>query len=416
VNDLEAAAEKAELTGQIRSFMTWLGKGRKLTQTGRIGLADARHLVELLTTGDTIDPEIGNRTVKTTSSEQLPYLTRVVAWMKAARLIRVTGGRLVPVKKNAGLADRPLDLVLALLEAYPRLGKSLFPTNAWRPSLVGDEFTFIGPQILTRLLTHQGPCPLGDLKQAASDTIAGMYMLHGLNELQMKLLQRTTETDVAIAIAALGVLGVVVVDEADDTARLTGLGGFAIRRLRGMAEPGDPVLQVRITLRYVDNPPVWRQVLIPADYPLSRVHRVVQVAMGWEDCHMHAFRIGKTTYGPDPEDELGYADETKARLADVARVRTRIGYEYDFGDSWEHELVVEARTVAQAGQTYPVCIAGKGACPPEDCGGTYGFAELKEVLAGPDSEERDEMLEWVDEDFDPAHFDLAATNAAVAAV
>ena len=416
MNDLEAAAEKAELTGQIRSFMTWLGKGRKLTQTGRIGLADARHLVELLTTGDTIDPEIGNRTVKTTSSEQLPYLTRVVAWMKAARLIRVTGGRLVPVKKNAGLADRPLDLVLALLEAYPRLGKSLFPRNAWRPSLVGDEFTFIGPQILTRLLTHQGPCPLGDLKQAASDTIAGMYMLHGLNELQMKMLQRTTETDVAIAIAALGVLGVVVVDEADDTAGLTGLGRFAIRRLRGMAEPGDPVLQVRITLRYVDNPPVWRQVLIPAAYPLSRVHRVVQVAMGWEDCHMHAFRIGKTTYGPDPEDEPGYADETKARLADVARVRTRIGYEYDFGDSWEHELVVEARTVAQAGQTYPVCIAGKGACPPEDCGGTYGFAELKEVLAGPDSEERDEMLEWVDEDFDPAHFDLAAANAAVAAV
>ena len=416
MNDLEAAAEKAELTGQIRSFMTWLGKGRKLTQTGRIGLADARHLVELLTTGDTIDPEIGNRTVKTTSSEQLPYLTRVVAWMKAARLIRVTGGRLVPVKKNAGLADRPLDLVLALLEAYPRLGKSLFPRNAWRPSLVGDEFTFIGPQILTRLLTHQGPCPLGDLKQAASDTIAGMYMLHGRNELQRKRLQRKTETDVAIAISALGVLGVVVVDEADDTAGLTGLGGFAIRRLRGMAEPGDPVLQVRITLRYVDNPPVWRQVLIPAAYPLSRVHRVVQVAMGWEDCHMHAFRIGKTTYGPDPEDEPGYADETKARLADVARVRTRIGYEYDFGDSWEHELVVEARTVAQAGQTYPACIAGKGACPPEDCGGTYGFAELKEVLAGPDSEERDEMLEWVDEDFDPAHFDLAAANAAVAAV
>jgi Plasmid pRiA4b ORF-3-like protein len=416
VNDLEAAAEKAELTGQIRSFMTWLGKGRKLTQTGRIGLADARHLVELLTTGDTIDPKIGDRTFKTMSSEQLPHLTRVVAWMKATRLIRVTGGRLVPVKKNAGLADRPLDLVLALLEAYPRLGKSLFPRNAWRQSLVGDEFTFIGPQILTRLLTHQGPCPLGDLKEVAFDTIAGMYMLHGLSELQMEMLQRTTETDVAIAIATLGVLGVVVVDEADDTARLTGLGRFAIRRLRGMAEPGDPVLQVRITLREVDNPPVWRQVLIPADYPLSRVHRVIQVAMGWEDCHMHAFQIGKTTYGPDPEDELGYADETKARLADVARVRTRIGYEYDFGDGWEHELVVEVRTVAEDGQAYPACIGGEGACPPEDCGGVYGFAELKEVLAGPDSEERDEMREWIGEDFDPAHFDLAAANAAVAAV
>ena len=416
MNDLEAAAENAELTGQIRSFMAWLGEGRTLTQTGRIGLADARHLVALLGTGDRIDPEIGNQIVKTKSSEQLPYLTRVVAWMRAARLIRVTGTRMAPVKKNAGLADRPLDLVLALLEAYPRLGKSLFPRNAWRQSLVGDEFTFIGPMILTRLLTCQDSCPLGDLKEAAFDMIAGMYMLHGLSDLQTEMLQRTTKADVTIAVAALSVLGVVLINKADDTAGLTGLGRFAIRRLRGMAEPGDPVLQVRITLRYVDNPPVWRQVLIPAAYPLSRVHRAVQAAMGWENCHMHAFQIGKTTYGPDPEDELGYADETKARLADVARVRTRIGYEYDFGDGWEHELVVEARTVAEADQTYPACIAGKGACPPEDCGGIYGFAELKEVLAGPDSEERDEMLEWVDDDFDPAHFDLAAANAAVAAV
>ena len=113
MNDFEAAADKAKLTGQIRSFMTWLGEGRKLTQTGRIGLADARHLVELLDTGDRIDPEIGDRIFKTRSSEQLPYLTRVEAWMKAARLIRVTGTRLVPVKKNAGLANRPLDLMLS---------------------------------------------------------------------------------------------------------------------------------------------------------------------------------------------------------------------------------------------------------------------------------------------------------------
>ena len=146
---------------------------------------------------------------------------------------------------------------------------------------------------------------------------------------------------------------------------------------------------------------MWRQVLIPAAYPLSRVHRVIQAAMGWEDCHLHAFQIGKTSYGPDPEGELGYADETKARLADVARVRTRIGYEYDFGDGWEHELVVEARAVAEAGQIYPACIAGEGACPPEDCGGAYGFEELKEILAGPPSAERDEMLEWAETTMTP---------------
>ena len=415
MNDLEAAAGKAELTGQIRSFMTWLGEGRKLTQADRVGLADARHLVELLGTGDKIDPEIGGRVYKTRSSEELPYLTRIVEWMKAARLVRVTGTRLVPVAKNAALADKPLDLVLAMLEAYPRLGKSLFPRNTWRQSLVGDEFTFIGPELLTTLLLSQGPCPMEDLKEVAFDMIAVRYLLDGLNEQQMDMLRRTIDVDVTIAMAALGVLGVVAVDQAIDTAELTDLGRSAIRRRRGMAEPGDPVLQVRITLRDVDDPPVWRQVLIPAAYPLSRVHRVIQAAMGWENCHMHAFQIGKTTYGPDTDGGLGYADETKARLADVARVRTRISYEYDFGDGWEHELVVEARAVAEAGQTYPACIAGEGACPPEDSGGAYGFEQLKEVLAGPPRTERDEMQEWAG-DYDPTHFDLATANAAAAAV
>jgi hypothetical protein len=416
VNDLEAAAEKAELTGQIRSFMVWLGEGRRLTQTGRIGLADARHLVDSLGTGDKIDPEIGGRVFKTKSSEDLPHLTRIVEWMKAARLVRVTSNRLVPVKTNATLPSRPLDLVLGLLRAYPRLGKQLFPRNTWRQSLVGDEFTAIGPQLLTRLLVSQRPCAMNDLKEGAFDEIAAGYRLDQLSQQQMEFLRGTIDVDVAIAFAALGVLGIVVVDQDNDTAGLTDLGRFAIRRLRGMAEPGDPVLQVRITLKYVDDPPVWRQVLIPAAYPLSRVHRVIQAAMGWEDCHLHAFQIGKTTYGPDPEGELGYADETTARLTEVARVRTRIGYEYDFGDGWEHEIVVEARAVAEADTIYPACIAGEGACPPEDSGGAGGFEELKELLAGPPSEERDEMLEWIDEGYDPARFDLAAANAAVAAV
>jgi Plasmid pRiA4b ORF-3-like protein len=416
VNDLEAAAGKAELIGQIRSFMTWLGEGRKLTQTGRIGLADARHLVEVLGTGDRIDPEIGGRVFKTTSSEQLPHLTRIVEWMKAARLVRVTGTRLVPVKKNAALTSRPLDLVLALLDAYPRLGKSLFPRNTWRQSLVGDEFAVIGPELLTTLLVNRDPCPMDDLKQVAFDEIAASYLLDRLSPQQMETLRRTIDVDVTIAIAALGILGVVVVDQDSDMAEFTALGRSAIRRQRGMAAAGDPVLQARITLRYVDDPPVWRQVIIPAAYPLSRVHLVIQAAMGWENYHLHAFQIGKTTYGPDPDGELGFADETKARLADVARVRTRIGYEYDFGDGWEHEIVVEARAVAEADQIYPACIAGEGACPPEDSGGPYGFEELKELLAGPPSAERDEMLEWAGDDYDPARFNLAAANAAVAAI
>jgi hypothetical protein len=423
VTELEAAAGKAKLTGQVRLFLDWLGEGRKLTQTGRIGLADARYLVEYLSTGDEMDPVIGDRVFKTVSSEELPYLTRIVEWAKAARLIRVTGTRLVPVRRNAALVGKPLDLVLAMLAAYPKLGKSLFPRNTWRSSLVGDEFTDIGQELLTALLTSRGPSPLAALSDTAYDAIEDRYVLSDLTGQQHDSLRRIIAVDVGIAMSALHVLGVVALDgEADDeqagkSAKLTDLGRYAIRRLRGMAQPGDPLLQVRITLKDVDSPPVWRRVLIPAAYSLDRVHAVIQAAMGWENYHMHAFRVGSAGYAaPDPDDELGYHDETKVRLADLATTAKRIDYEYDFGDSWEHELVIEARTVAEDDGGYPACTGGEGACPPEDCGGSYGFAEFKELLAGPPSAEREEMLEWAGADYDPARFDLAAANSAVTVI
>ncbi len=423
MTDLEADADKAELTGKIRLFLTWLGEGRKLTQTGRIGLADARYLVEFLGTGDQIDPEIGGRVFKTKSSEELAYLTKIAEWAKAARIVRVTGTKLVPVRKNAGLADKPLDLVLAMLAAYPKLGKSLFPRNTWRSSLVGDEFTDISGELLTALLANPGPCLLSALSDTAYGLIEARYVLSDLTERQHDTLRRMIAVDVTIAMSALHVLGIVVLDRgadhdrAEDSAELTALGRYAIRRLRGMAQAGEPVLQVRITLMEVDGPPVWRRVLIPAAYPLDRVHAVIQAAMGWQNCHMHAFRIGDVSYGPpDPYDELGFLDERKVRLGDLAATADRIEYEYDFGDGWEHELVIEARTTAQDGDIYPSCVTGEGACPPEDCGGVYGFADFKELLAGPPSTERDEMLEWAGGGYDPAHFILTAANTAVAAV
>lgn len=421
MTDLETAAEQALLTGQIRSFLGWLGEGRKLTQTGRIGLADARYLIEYLGTGDQIDPEIGGRVFKTKSSEELPRLTRIVEWAKASRLVRVTGTRLVPVKKNAALADRPLDLVLAMLAAYPKLGKPLFPRNTWRNSLVGDEFADISRVLLTILLGSPGPCPLATLSDAAYDVIEARYVLSGLTGQQHDSLRRTIAVDVAIAMSALHVLGVAVLDRgadhdpAEDSAELTALGRYAIRRLRGMAQAGDPLLQVRITLMDVDDPPVWRRVLIPAAYPLDRVHTVIQAAMGWQNYHMHAFRVGDVSYGrPDPDGELGFLDERKVQLGDLAA--DRIEYEYDFGDGWEHELVIEARVTAEDGAVYPACVAGEGACPPEDCGGSDGFEDLKELLTGPPSAERDEMLEWAGGDYDPARFNLTAANAAVAGI
>jgi hypothetical protein len=420
LDDLEAAAGQAVLIGQIRSFSAWVGTGRALTQTGRIGLADARHLVELLGTGDTIDPKIGDRVFKTKSSEDLGYLTRIVEWAKTARLVRVTGTRLIPVKKNAGLLDRPLDLVMAMFAAYPKLGKSLFPRSTYRRSLVGDEFSDISGALLTTMFTHPGACPLSLLRTVASDMIAERYVLDRLTEMQQDFLKGTIKTDVSISVAALAVLGVATVDDAADTVELTALGRFVVGRGRGMPMAGEPVLQIRITLIDVTDPPVWRRVLIPATYSLDRVHTVIQAAMGWQNYHMHAFRIGDLYYGPDPEGELGYLEEAKVRLADVAEVGDRIGYDYDFGDSWEHELFVEALTEAAAGQAYPACTGGEGACPPEDAGGSPGYQRLKEILADPSDEQYEESRTWAASqtcgEFDPAGFDLARTNARVSTV
>jgi hypothetical protein len=414
---LEAPAGKAELTGRVRAFLAWVGPGRKLTATGRIGLADARHLVELLGTGDVIDPEIGGRVFKTKSSEDLAHLNRIVEWAKAARLVRVTGTKLVAVKKNAVLAERPLDLVLALLEAYPRLGKPLFPRNTWRQSLVGDEFTDISQELMTTLLRAVGPCPLDELNGIAYDVIEARYVLTGLTELQHDSLRRTIATDVTIAMAALHVLGIVVLDREAGSAMLTDLGRYAIRRVRGMAQPGDPVLRLRVTLADVDGPLVWRQVVIPAGYTLDRVHGVIQAAMGWQNSHLHMFRIADLEYGPvHPEIELETLDEKQFRIGDLMKTGDLASYEYDFGDGWEHELAVEASAAADTVTVYPACTGGGGACPPEDCGGPGGFADLKELLAGPPSPEREEMRVWAGEDYDPAHFDLAAANTAAGSI
>jgi hypothetical protein len=428
-DEVTAAAEHAPLTGQVREFLAWLGDGRKLTQTGRIGLADARYLVELLGTRDEMDPEIGGRVFKTKSSEELSGLMRVVEWAKAALLVRVIGGKLVPTRKHAALADRPLDLVLKLLDAYPKLGRSLFPRGYWRQSIVGDEFAAIGPALLTALLRGAGQVPLADFSDMAEGMIEERYELSTLTEIQRDHLHGTVEADVRIALSHLQALGVTIVSrnsaEADQygtldwskaTAELTDLGRYAIRRLRGMAEPGDPVLTIRVALLGTDSPEVWRRVLIPASFTLDRVHMVMQEAMGWQNSHLHEFRIAGREYGM-PEiggfDDSDALDERKFRIGDLVKPGNVVEYRYDFGDCWDHRVTIEAAAEAAADVVYPACTAGQGACPPEDAGGTPGFAELKHILAGPPGSLRDEMRAWAGEDYDPARFDLAAANAAV---
>ena len=171
--------------------------------------------------------------------------------------------------------------------------------------------------------------------------------------------------------------------------------------------------QLRISLEEVD-PPIWRRLLVPGDLPLASLHDVFQVAMGWTDSHLHAFTVGKNRYGMHFEDHpAGELDETAYTvLAAIGRQR-RFRYEYDFGDNWQHDVVVEDTSATPIGLTSPVCLDGQRACPPDDCGGSWGYANLLEAIADPKHEEHDELIEWVGGDFDPEEFDLATTNAAL---
>jgi len=177
------------------------------------------------------------------------------------------------------------------------------------------------------------------------------------------------------------------------------------------------VLQVKVTLAGVSKPPVWRRLLVPADVRLDRLHGVIQAAMGWEDYHMHVFSTASGEYGlPDPE--LGFRDERKVTLARLLEAPgDRVRYTYDFGDGWEHEIVLEKVLARDPAQRYPACVAGRSACPPEDCGGPWGYENLREALADPAHPEHPDMVEWLEagSEFDPAAFDVEAVNESLGA-
>ncbi len=147
------------------------------------------------------------------------------------------------------------------------------------------------------------------------------------------------------------------------------------------SETPHEIYQIKVTLLRT-SPPIWRRLLVPADFTLEQLHDVVQAAMGWEDCHMHDFRVGSKRFGkPLPDEEFGdgpvTASERTTRMFDVLRkVGAKAVYTYDFGDGWEHGIVLEKMLAPEAGRDYPACIAGKRHGPPEDCGGGWGFSKL----------------------------------------
>jgi hypothetical protein len=175
------------------------------------------------------------------------------------------------------------------------------------------------------------------------------------------------------------------------------------------------IYQLKVTLLGT-APPIWRRLLVPAELTLAQLHDVLQAAMGWENSHMHEFLIGQRRYGtPDPDDRLmgmePVANERSVRLSTVlGRTGAKARYTYDFGDSWEHTIVLEKQLAPDPNLVYPTCTDGRRACPPEDCGGVGGFYALLDAIRDPHHKQHEEMREWVGEVYDPEAFSIDDVN------
>lgn len=181
-----------------------------------------------------------------------------------------------------------------------------------------------------------------------------------------------------------------------------------IMRIR---ETGGSIYRLKVTLRG-SRPPIWRRFLVPADITLKRLHDSLQAVMGWTDSHLHQFSANGVLYGTtDREYGLARVSETRTTVAQLLRrPKDRLTYEYDFGDSWQHDVVLEAVLPPGSNGHYPVVESGRRECPPEDVGGIPGYVRFLEVLADPKHPEHAETLEWIGGRFDPESFDSGEAN------
>lgn len=175
------------------------------------------------------------------------------------------------------------------------------------------------------------------------------------------------------------------------------------------------ILQLKITLKG-SKPPIWRRVLVDKDATLEDLHYIIQHAMGWYSSHLWTFELGNESFGPVDKGGMGFEpgdvdDAAEQKIGALAsHEKAKFTYTYDMGDSWEHQILVEKVLSRVPGQQYPFCTDGKLNCPPEDCGGIWGFYNLVAVLQDPKHPEHKEMKKWIGGKYDPQKFDLATVN------
>ncbi len=179
-------------------------------------------------------------------------------------------------------------------------------------------------------------------------------------------------------------------------------------------KPIRTIYQLKITLEQ-SKPPIWRRVLVPSNFHLGKLHQVIQIAMGWTDTHLHLFNAHQVLYAPaeDDEFEMGIKckDETKYKLSQIlTKEKEKLHYEYDFGDGWRHIVVLEKILPFDLTTVLPSCLTGRRACPPENCGGIWGYADLLEIITNTAHPDHEEMMEWVSGEFDPVYFNVTEVN------
>jgi hypothetical protein len=189
------------------------------------------------------------------------------------------------------------------------------------------------------------------------------------------------------------------------------------KRAARWVPPARNLLQLKITLRYI-SPRIWRRVVVPDNYTLGDLHQVIQAALGWYNCHLHAFRFGAgfrrpieyTAPAAMTDGDPLVRDEDSVLLGQVIqRERQTFTYEYDFGDTWLHEVLTEKITPSPEPHPRPVVLAGERACPPEDCGGVPGYTDLLRALRSPKTPDDEDLRKWAGH-YDPERFDLKAVN------
>ena len=180
------------------------------------------------------------------------------------------------------------------------------------------------------------------------------------------------------------------------------------------------IYQFKITLCDT-TPKIWRRIQVPGNYNFYKLHMAIQDAMGWTDSHLHQFvifspktqqqEIIATQYDDAWESEKDMLDEKKEKVEQYFSLENKKAiYEYDFGDDWIHDILLEKILPAEIGIKYPLCIAGERACPPEGCGGIWSYQSLLEILKDKQLPEYDEVLEWIGNDYNPEEFDSAAVK------